>query len=85
MPYIERSERYHLDIPLRSIRGRLDNIGSLTYCFCVLGLGFVNKKGVRFVNFCLVIGALVCSVLEIYRRWVAPYEDGKINSNGDIK
>ena len=30
------------------------------------------------------IGALECATLELYRRKVAPYEDGKIAENGEV-
>ncbi len=31
-----------------------------------------------------VVGALECAKLELYRRMVAPYENGKIAENGDV-
>jgi hypothetical protein len=31
----------------------------------------------------LVMGALVCAMLEFYRRRAVPYEEGKIKLNGD--
>jgi len=31
-----------------------------------------------------VIGTLECAKLEIYRRFVAPYEDQAITKNGDV-
>ena len=30
------------------------------------------------------IGVLECAKLELYRRKVSPYEDEKINENGDV-
>lgn len=31
-----------------------------------------------------VLGALEGAKLEFYRRWAVPYEDFKINENGDV-
>lgn len=43
-----------------------------------------NKTEVSYAMFAGIIGSLVCCILEIYRRLVAPYEDDKIKSNGDV-
>ena len=31
-----------------------------------------------------IVGALECAKLEMYRRIYAPYEDEKIEANGDV-
>ena len=31
-----------------------------------------------------LIGTLECAKLELYRRWVAAYEDGAISRHGDL-
>ena len=36
-------------------------------------------------DFSIFIGELESAKLEIYRRLVAPYEDKKIEENGDVK
>lgn len=37
-----------------------------------------------YADFNTVIGVLECAKLELYRRMVAPYEDQKIEENGDV-
>lgn len=37
-----------------------------------------------YADFNEVIGVLECAKLEMYRRMVAPYEDKKIEENGDV-
>ena len=31
-----------------------------------------------------VVGAIVCALFELHRRLIAPYEDEKIKSAGDV-
>jgi hypothetical protein len=82
MPYIKRDKRLYL-------RSHLDyadsqDVGELTYCFYVLCLNYIKRKGLRYETLAAVNGALTNTIQEIYRRIVAPYEDGKILENGDI-
>lgn len=82
MPYITQPERPDLDAALNRLPADLD-AGSLTYCLYRLMLRKA-KKNFRFITVALVIGCAVCAILEFYRRQVAPYEDTKIASNGDV-
>jgi len=38
----------------------------------------------RYFNLNRAVGVLECAKLEFYRRVVAPYEDTKIEENGDV-
>jgi hypothetical protein len=40
--------------------------------------------GLSYAKLNEVIGALECAKLELYRRLAAPYEDTKIQENGDV-
>jgi hypothetical protein len=58
--------------------------GSLTYLLyrhCLDAL----PENPRYRDFHSVIGALEAAKLEFYRRHVAPYEDQKIEENGDVE
>jgi len=44
----------------------------------------IEKKGLSYSNVNEIIGALECIKLELYRRVAAPYEDLKIEENGDV-
>ena len=46
--------------------------------------GVDDASGESYSNYADVIGTLECAKLEIYRRWVASYEDGAIRKNGDL-
>lgn len=38
----------------------------------------------RYFQFALWVGTMLCCVFEVYRRLIAPYEDGAIKRNGDV-
>jgi hypothetical protein len=80
MPYIHPRDRERLDFdhepdPLTA--------GELNYCITKLCLRFVSH-GVNYRQINEVVGVLECCKLEFYRRLAAPYEDTKINENGDV-
>ena len=43
-----------------------------------------EDRGKNYGNINEVIGVLECAKLEFYRRVAAPYEDTKIEANGDV-
>ena len=72
MPYIPQEERADLD----ELAGAL-----------VTQLRNGNFRGANGVSYSFLndfIGVLECVKLELYRRVMTPYEDGKINENGDV-
>ncbi len=81
MPYLNESMKDSLDnqtiLPSEP--------GHLTYTLYAQCLKYIHLRGLRFFVLCEVMGALLCCILEIYRRVIAPYEDSKIKSNGDVK
>lgn len=81
MPYLEKSVKRALD----GGQIQASEPGHLTYKLYVLCLDYIVVRGKRFFSVCEVMGALACCALEFYRRVIAPYEDEKIRSNGDVK
>ena len=45
----------------------------------------IKDKGESYSNYAECIAALECAKIELYRRKIAPYEDKKIEENGDIE
>lgn len=87
MPYIAPSARPRLDPtldrddnPTTSAR----NVGELNYQISKLVDRFVKENGGGYAVLNAAVGALECAKLEYYRRIAAPYEDGKILTNGDV-
>jgi len=86
MPYIKQEHRKLYDKSIGDILFVMEHTeateaaGHFTYIIYRLLKRFNGKFWMR----ALGIGCLVCAILEMYRRDQAAYEDGKINSNGDI-
>jgi hypothetical protein len=80
MPYIKPELRSSILLDPESI----SNAGELNYYISTLVNHFINEKGKSYAVVNEVIGALECAKLELYRRIIAPYEDIKIQENGDV-
>lgn len=80
MPYIQQKERdvldYAADLP--------QTAGELNYMFTQFSIDYVRRKGKNYQHYNDVMGALEGCKQEFYRRAVAPYEDTKIQENGDV-
>lgn len=79
MPYItnERRKQLHFSGEIPS------EPGDLNYIITTKILNFLGENP-NYERFNAAIGALECCKLELYRRMVVPYEDGKIRENGDV-
>lgn len=85
MPYIKKEARHRL------LEGTEDahpmhplNAGELNFCITHLVQTYLNRVPVNYSAYNAAIGALEAAKLELYRRLVVPYEDGKIRENGDV-
>ena len=80
MPYVDKDARTRLD------NGEPpQNAGELNYAITRLIDEYLkNKGGIRYVHLNEVMGAMECAKLELYRRIAVPYEDSKIEQNGDV-
>lgn len=79
MPYINEEARSQLD------EGVLpSNEGELNYAITTMLDEYLAEYGINYMNINTVIGVLECAKLEIYRRMAAPYEDEKMQENGDV-
>lgn len=80
MPYITQMDRARI-----KESGNMKTAGELNYAVTKLINHYVEiNGGVNYTNLNTVIGALECAKMELYRRVAAPYEDTKININGDV-
>jgi len=79
MPYIKEEDRERLASGLPMLQP-----GELNYAITMLVDEYIKTHGESYRIFNDVIGALECSKLEVYRRLIAPYENGKIEENGDV-
>ena len=83
MPYIPQVDRDRYDPLIKPLRAELDKagfkVGHLNYVLSML-LGPVES----YLDARNQVGEVVCCLLEYYRRQAAPYEDEKIEINGDL-
>ena len=88
MPYIEQKDRNEKfgDLTCENLRlgYACENPGDLNYVITVICQQYIKSKGLRYQYINDVVGALEGAKLEFYRRIAAPYEDEKINLNGDV-
>jgi hypothetical protein len=77
MPYIPQDQRADaMENPTCS--------GELNFAITTLIVSYVAHTGLCYTTINDVMGALEGAKAEFYRRVAAPYEDGKIEENGDV-
>lgn len=91
MPYIEAQRRkeiteqfakgMNLDAP-HVLEGY--SPGDFNYLVTKLAIKYMEHNGTNYTNCNQVMGILASAKQEFYRRLVAPYEDKKIEENGDV-
>lgn len=101
MPYIKKLERNELNSQIKELANALANLvsandgfvgGRLNYTITKLILEYyqsvVKIEGpfkITYSDWNEILGALECCKLELYRKHIAPYEDEKIQQNGDVE
>lgn len=93
MPYIPRTDRPIYDESISRLAESLrlqpetKRKGHANYVITQilrLAWGVEEPSNESYSSYADLIGTLECAKLELYRRWVAPYEDRAIESNGDL-
>jgi len=93
MPYITQrdKDRFTANADNNGVAEYLSRLGlgefagHLNYLNFKIVRRWIKKNGKKYFAFATIVGTLICCILEIYRRLVAPYEDKKIRENGDVK
>jgi len=81
MPYIKPEKRKSLE---RGVHTKSATVGDLNYTICVMLNQWLKVNDTNYANINSAIGVLECAKLELYRRIAVPYEETKIEENGDI-
>jgi hypothetical protein len=84
MPYIKEERRLRLNESIMRLGERIKEPGELNYVFYCLAREYVKKFGLSYKILNEVIGVFAACKAEFIRRVVSPYEDKKIEENGDI-
>jgi hypothetical protein len=88
MPYIKTERRIDLlEIKLKDLIAKpwryLEGAGDLTFILSsIVTQAFRQNK--KYETAAMLLGTLSAVSQELYRREIAPYENGKIIENGDI-
>lgn len=89
MPYIKHREliQPHLEEALKYI----SYCGELTFALSFLAKHYTEslsrakgRKNPSYMDWNEAIGSLECTKLEMYRSQIGPYEQRKLNENGDV-
>lgn len=87
MPYIKQSQRTPIDKHIAPLLEHLKSVpveeqdGALNYAVTKI---LHEVYPVKYFHINRVLGVLSAIAREYYRRVVAPYEDRKIDENGDV-
>ena len=84
MPYITKICRTELDECVETYYPFLKPDGRLNYFLAKLFKKLMRRK-MSYRNAKEFVAELEMAKMEIYRRWIAPYEDEKKDINGDVE
>lgn len=83
MPYIKKSDRFAMNKVVRFMKEQgVEADGKLNYILYAFCKNYVKPSYNEYKNFC---GELRQCATEIERRILGPYEDLKIEENGDVE
>lgn len=83
MPYIKQTDRNKFDDIIEQLYPT--TAGELNYIITsIIHQHIKLNGGVSYAKLNEMIGMLECAKLELYRRKAAPYEDLKMEENGDV-
>ena len=85
MPYILKIARKIIDEIVDDAHFSIGANGTLNYFLVKLMLVRRKQVGESYAFYKNYLGELEMAKLEIYRRYVAPYEEKKMKENGDVE
>lgn len=83
MPYITQETRNELDVNYPAARTP-ETSGELNFCITQEIKEYLDANGLSYQTINDIVGALEGAKAEFQRRVVTPYEDKKIQENGDV-
>lgn len=88
MPYVKLARREIFYNDLMGLLGCMESIemteGDLNYLITRIIHQWLEQSGTCYRTLNTIVGVLESAKQEFYRRWVVPYEDKKIEENGDV-
>ena len=88
MPYIKKDDRVRYNQIISELQELTEpgirTPGELNYLVTQLCIDYLVLHGKSYQTINDIVGALEGAKLEFYRRIAAPYEDTKVQENGDV-
>jgi len=85
MPYIKQKDRNHIDVEIERLLSFITSKGDLNYTICELvGRLILNSEKISYTTMSEWIDGVHDAETELRRRILEPYEDLKIEQNGDV-
>ena len=87
LPYIKQEDRPQYDEAVENLVKVLDQNGWVDGHFNYVVSAIIKKwfeSNKRYTTANSIMGVVDCIGKEFYRRHIAPYEDEKIEENGDV-
>lgn len=79
MPYVKQHRRTEL------LRGSIpENAGDLAFLLTAVINRFLRHHPEQFERYAQAMAGLEATKLELYRRHIGPYENEKLEENGDV-
>ncbi len=82
MPYIDQNHRPVIDKAISELPTVMTE-GEMNYAITQILDRRLQFHGTSYATINMLMGVLECAKFELYRRIAAPYEDTKIETNGD--
>lgn len=84
MPYIKDEDRSKFDEAIETLTGIINAKGDLNYAICELVGQLILKTKISYTQISEWIDGVDGAERELTRRLLDPYEDIKIEENGDV-
>lgn len=89
MPYIKLQDKEVLNSLLEETLKLVSKpgfctAGDLNYIFTMFAQSYLKGSGLNYNSLNTIVGVFESAKAEFQRRVVVPYEDGKIEENGDV-
>lgn len=85
MPYLKKQDKDNFKILVKAIKSaKVTTAGELNFLVTTLIHEYIKNQGLNYQHINDIVGALEGAKVEFQRRIVGPYEDLKIEQNGDV-
>jgi hypothetical protein len=85
MPYLKKADKENLNKIVKAMKStKVSTAGELNFLITTLIHEYLKTKGLNYQHINDIVGALDGAKVEFQRRVVGPYEDVKIQDNGDV-